>query len=41
MDLSLRVDIDAAEEEDESAQSKDGCRQELYVEFRFHFRLQK
>ncbi len=36
MDLALRFDEDAAEEEDHAAYGKDECRDELYVEFLFH-----
>ena len=37
VDLALRVNEDAAEEEDEASDGKDSCSEQLYVEFLFHF----
>ena len=36
MDLSLRVDIDATEEENEASKGEDGGSKQLYVEILFH-----
>ena len=39
VDLSLRIDIDTAEEEDESTDGEDGGGDELYVCVLFHMRF--
>lgn len=36
MNLSLRLDEDPAVKHDHSSNREDGCRKQLYVEFRFH-----
>ena len=41
VDLSLRVDIDAAEEHNQSSDGQNRCRDELYVDAVFHFRVQR